>query len=436
MNDEGRYAPSAMDSDSKVRSSRRSLTRRQIVVSSLAGSIALAAKPALAQSCNSNVSLGCNALASLTTGTGNTAIGAETLTLNTSGNLNSALGLNALHSNTTGAVNTGVGDNALSGNSTGSFNTAVGSGSLGANTTGGENTAVGVEALAQCTTGSSNTAVGQAALRLATTTTNNTALGEQTLASTTTGSSNTAVGAAALVRNTVGAANVAAGYLAAENITSGSNNTALGYRALDVATTGNNNVAIGSNAGDSITTGSNVVCIGYNAQPSSAAASNEVVLGNSSTVMTRLRGQVVNSTLPSFLAQPTGLFGSVTGDGTTYTVLFGAEQFDRGGHFDALSTFTAPVSGIYRFSVSLEAELPNAAHDSTQVRLVTTSMTYDLAQIGGSKVKDGANVLTCGGTILVPMSQSDTAYVTFRVTGPSKTVSLYSGSFFCGELVA
>jgi len=418
-----------------IPATKKVLTRRELVAVSLSGAVALAATPARAQTCSTNLALGCNALTSLTTGVGNTAIGAETLTNNTTGQYNSALGLNALHSNTVGTVNTALGDGALSGNTTGGFNTAVGSGALGANVSGGENTAVGVEALAYCT-GSSNTAVGQAALRLATSTTNNTAVGEQALATTSTGNSNTAVGAAALVANTVGAANVAVGYLAAEAITSGSNNTALGYRALDVATTGNNNVGLGSNAGSSLTTGSNVICIGYNAQASSASASNEVVIGNSSIVMTRLRGQVVNATLPSFLAQPAGLFPGVTGDGTTYIVLFGSEQFDRSGNYDGVSSFTAPVSGIYRISVSIEAELPNAAHDSTQVKLVTTAKTYDIAQVGGSNVKDGANVLICGGTILVPMSQSETAYVTFRVTGPAKTVSVYAGSFFCGELVA
>lgn len=417
------------------------LTRRNIVISALAGGVGagagIAAQTAHAQSSDpSNTSLGTNALASNTTGTGNTAIGAATLTLNTTGNLNTALGINALHSNTNGTVNTGIGEGALSANTSGGFNTAVGASALSSNISGGDNTAVGVEALHSCTTGASNTAVGQAALRLATISTNNTAVGEQTLASTTTGNSNTAVGAAAMVRNTTGSANLALGYLSAQNVTIGANNTAVGYRALDAATTGNNNVGVGSNAGDSLVSGSNVICIRYNAQPSGPSASNEAILGNANIVLTRLRGQVVNATLPSFLAQPSGLIANVTGDGTTYVVVFATSSFDRASNFDGIATFTAPVTGIYRFTANIECELPSSAHDSTQVRLVTPTKTYDLAHVGGSKLKDAFNVLICGGTILVPLAQSETAHVTFRVVGGAKTVLVYAGSFFCGELVA
>jgi hypothetical protein len=72
---------------------------------------------------------GCDALNSLTTGSGNTALGWRSLFLNTDG-----------------SFNTGVGGGALALNN-GTSNTAVGVAALFLNTTGGSNTAVGTDAL-------------------------------------------------------------------------------------------------------------------------------------------------------------------------------------------------------------------------------------------------------------------------------------------------
>src|SRR5207249_9992224 len=72
---------------------------------------------------------GCDALSSLTTGTGNTALGWRSLFLDT-----------------TGSFNTGVGAGALALNNA-SSNTAIGAAALLLNTTGTQNTAVGTDAL-------------------------------------------------------------------------------------------------------------------------------------------------------------------------------------------------------------------------------------------------------------------------------------------------
>src|SRR6267378_2195711 len=72
---------------------------------------------------------GCDALNSLTTGSGNTALGWRSIFLNT-----------------TGSFNTGVGGGALALNN-GDSNTAVGAAALLLNATGTENAAVGTDAL-------------------------------------------------------------------------------------------------------------------------------------------------------------------------------------------------------------------------------------------------------------------------------------------------
>ena len=85
---------------------------------------------------------GCDALNSLTTGSGNTG-----------------LGWFALFSDTDGSFNTGVGAGALVLNN-GTSNTAVGAAALLLNTIGTENTAVGTDALVFNDSGSDNTAIG------------------------------------------------------------------------------------------------------------------------------------------------------------------------------------------------------------------------------------------------------------------------------------
>ena len=94
-------------------------------------------------------------------------------------------GCNALNSLSTGSGNTGLGWFALSSDSTGSFNTGVGAGALTLNN-GDSNTAVGTVALLLNATGSNNTAVGTDAL------VNNTV------------DDNTATGFSALFANTIG----------------------------------------------------------------------------------------------------------------------------------------------------------------------------------------------------------------------------------------
>jgi hypothetical protein len=219
---------------------------------------------------------GCDALLSLTVGTGNTAVGWRSLVSDSVGNYNTAVGggalvLNnadsntavgaaALLLNTTGTQNTAIGIDTLVFNDSGSFNTANGALALASHTTGDDNTAVGNHALFSDTGGDHNTAVGSHALFFGGGF-GNTANGYQALFSGG-GFSNTAVGEAALYGNTTGFNNTANGVDALQFNTTGTGNTAVGLGALQSTTTGSSNIALGLNAGSSLTTGSNNIDIG------------------------------------------------------------------------------------------------------------------------------------------------------------------------------
>src|SRR5499427_2923409 len=161
-------------------------------------------------------------------------------------NFTTAEGCDALSSLTIGSGNTALGWRSLFLTTTGSFNTGVGGGALALNN------------------GSSNTAVGVAALLLNTSGAQNTAVGTNSLVFNDTGSNNTGSGYFSLMNNTSGGSNTATGWEALTANTSGSSNTAIGNQALQGNLSNSDHVAIGSMAGSGITSVDNNIIIGHN----------------------------------------------------------------------------------------------------------------------------------------------------------------------------
>jgi trimeric autotransporter adhesin len=229
---------------------------------------------------------GCDALNSLTTGTGDTGVGWRSLFSNSTGNFNTGVGVGALVLNNADS-NTAVGTAALLLNTTGSENTAVGTGAL-VNNTVDDNTATGFSALFANTTGGTlETSVLSFDLGP------NTAVGSGALASNVDSSANTAVGYNALHSQVTGdvlkgdphlAANTAVGFEALANVTgsaTGDNgvNTALGYQALADLTDGNTNVAVGGLAGTGLTTGIGNINVGFQAGLGNVTGSDNIFIG-------------------------------------------------------------------------------------------------------------------------------------------------------------
>jgi Alpha-galactosidase, CBM13 domain len=175
---------------------------------------------------------GCDALLSLTTGSGNTALGWGALVVDTIGNFNTGAGSGALALNTMDS------------------NTAVGAAALLLNSRGTQNTALGTDALvfngSGDVSGDGNTAIGYFALM------NNV-----------TGGSNTAIGWEALAANVDAANNVAIGSLSLSTNASGINNTAIGSLALDNCVSTNRHVMVGKGAGSGITIADYNIIVGH-----------------------------------------------------------------------------------------------------------------------------------------------------------------------------
>ena len=237
---------------------------------------------------------GCDALNSVTSGSGNTALGWRSLFLDSTasfntgvgagalalnnGDSNTAVGAAALLLNTSGTENTAVGADALVNNDTGSSNTANGSFALFSNIEGDRNTAIGFHAL-ENNIANSNTAVGADVLGSNTTGINNLAVGNTALFNNTEGSGNTAIGPAALPSNIEGNDNTAVGGFALTFNTEGDSNTAFGTFALSQST-GSGNTALGRSAGANMTVADNVISIGSPGDGTAFAIGDRCFIGN------------------------------------------------------------------------------------------------------------------------------------------------------------
>ena len=189
-------------------------------------------------------------------------------------NSNVALGANTGAALTTGRNNVLLGQDAGAALTFGSLNTFTGHGS-GQNTTGGENTFAGAFSGLRNTTGSGNTYAGASSGTFNTTGSDNTLLGRESGRQNASGSRNTLLGTFSGFNNRADE-NVFVGYSSGQANTTGTLNTFVGSLSGLNNGTGDRNTALGQNAGPSVGTLTNTTAIGNEA---SVSASNSLVLG-------------------------------------------------------------------------------------------------------------------------------------------------------------
>jgi len=150
-------------------------------------------------------------------------------------------------------------------------------------------------------------------------------------------------------------------------------------------------------------------------------------------------GPITSATHPAFLALPTGTWADQTGDGTVFTVIFDTEVFDQGANYNGVSTFTAPVTGKYRFSASVMLLQLAAAHLTHSLELVASNRTI-VGMYDDVAANPFVGTRTMVMTTLVDMDAGDTAYISLYVSGSTKVVDIFGHAtgrtFFSGELVS
>ena len=155
-----------------------------------------------------------------------------------------------------------------------------------------------------------------------------------------------------------------------------------------------------------------------------------------STIIVSDDGEMTNPSQPAFQAYVTADQLNVTGDGTAYDITgaIWTEVYDQNNNFSN-GTFTAPVDGVYLFSMPIYISDLAAAHTRLDISIVTSNRTFLLNMV------DPHNILMSGlfyNTYAMHcwMDKDDTAYPRLKVTNGTKVVDLEDDyTRFSGHLV-
>lgn len=163
-------------------------------------------------------------------------------------------------------------------------------------------------------------------------------------------------------------------------------------------------------------------------------------LGTTDTFVVTAAGEITKPLQSAFLAVLSSDITDVTGDGTTYTVVWDTEVFDQNSDFDGTSTFTSPVTARYRFDTGARLEDIAAAHNNLDYQIATSNRTYRPIGMNPGLVKDSGNAMVSCATLLCDMDAADTCQIRILVTGSTKVINIGSvsaadpRSWFSGNL--
>ncbi len=133
------------------------------------------------------------------------------------------------------------------------------------------------------------------------------------------------------------------------------------------------------------------------------------------------------SAVSSFFAYANANILGVTGDSTTYTVVFNTEVSDVGGDYDAgTGIFTAPTNGLYYFAAGVTSYNYTALFTSYQLTLFGSVYHLSAIDINPGVVFDGggANEIAQNVSGVIPMTAGDTMRVVLEVDGSTKTINI------------
>jgi len=147
-------------------------------------------------------------------------------------------------------------------------------------------------------------------------------------------------------------------------------------------------------------------------------------------------GEVRRILQPAFYVESAALADDVTGNGTTYTPAnLSVEFVDQNNDFDGVSTFTAPVTGIYLLRCDYYIFRATSSHTSNIESIITSNRTYTYqANLYNQGETLGNSEETHSCVILADMDASDTAYLTIKVSNGTKVIDIISLRF-AGYLV-
>lgn len=162
-------------------------------------------------------------------------------------------------------------------------------------------------------------------------------------------------------------------------------------------------------------------------------------LGTNNTFKVTTAGEISMPLQPAFAVYNSSVRSNVTGDGTTYALVFDTEIFDQNSDF-ASNTFTAPVTGRYMIYVNKYAQGCTALTTSGSLNVVSSNRTYT-SQLYSYAVGLVSGTNATGYSVIVDMDASDTVTATLIISNGSLVVDIYGEAstvqytWICGYLI-
>lgn len=128
----------------------------------------------------------------------------------------------------------------------------------------------------------------------------------------------------------------------------------------------------------------------------------------------------------SFLAYINTSLTNQTGDGTLVNLSYDTVFYNNGTVFGSGTTFTAPVTGLYRIGASLLLSNLGAGHTSVTFVLgnsTTLNQVY-LASCNPGAGRTAGNLFLASGCLDLQMTAGNIANLSVLVAGSTKTVGL------------
>lgn len=159
--------------------------------------------------------------------------------------------------------------------------------------------------------------------------------------------------------------------------------------------------------------------------------------------VTDTTGRVTYPAQPAFFAYLSTTPANTTGDGTNYTVVCDTAVTNVGSYFSTgTGVFTAPVTGLYQFSFYLILNNVGAGHTTATMTLATTATagTLLITTLNPYVILNVASgVVGFGGTVIVPLTATNTVTPKIVVSGSTKTITITGGAasntYFSGWLL-
>ena len=180
--------------------------------------------------------------------------------------------------------------------------------------------------------------------------------------------------------------------------------------------------------------GSNAVTSAKLSYPLTTFSSTGIDDNASATAMTiNSSGSITKPNQPAFLAHTSSVQSNIS-SGTT--IILDTERFDQQNNF-ASNTFTAPITGKYKFDflVSVNQLDYNASYN--RVRIRTSNKNYNFGITSAQMFNSDPTYFTFEGSLLVDMDASDTCYLQWHQIGGTSSADIMAGdsTFFSGHLV-